>query len=64
MTQLLWMIYSQLWFRYVVISDPPGVKVGSGGSTLHCLEHMLKIFGNECLNYCELHYALLRQPTM
>jgi fucose-1-phosphate guanylyltransferase len=36
--------------QYVVISDPPGVKVGSGGSTLHCLQELLGTVGADALN--------------
>jgi fucose-1-phosphate guanylyltransferase len=33
-----------------VISDPPGVKIGSGGSTLHCLEYLVNSFGQHSLS--------------
>ncbi|CAI8041600.1 Fucose-1-phosphate guanylyltransferase [Geodia barretti] len=36
--------------KYIVISDPPGVKVGSGGSTLHCLEYLANNFGQHSLS--------------
>lgn len=32
---------------YHVFSDPPGPKVGSGGATLHILEHLRNMYGEE-----------------
>lgn len=32
---------------YHVFSDPPGPKVGSGGATLHILEHLRNLYGEE-----------------
>nr|XP_037277246.1 LOW QUALITY PROTEIN: fucose-1-phosphate guanylyltransferase-like [Rhipicephalus microplus] len=32
---------------YHVFSDPPGPKVGSGGATLHILEHLRNMYGKE-----------------
>ena len=42
-----------LCYRYVVVGDPPGTKVGSGGSTLHCLDYLSSTFGQENLSRCE-----------
>ena len=38
--------------RYIVVSDPPGVKVGSGGSTLQGLDQLLTILGHGALKKC------------
>jgi fucose-1-phosphate guanylyltransferase len=39
-----------LFVEYIVISDPPGLKVGSGGSTLHSLENLLTTIGPDDLS--------------
>ncbi|KAM8888103.1 fucose-1-phosphate guanylyltransferase isoform 1-T1 [Synchiropus picturatus] len=31
--------------QYLVFSDPPGAKIGNGGSTLHCLRHLSELLG-------------------
>lgn len=40
-------------FRYIVVSDPSGVKVGSGGSTLHGLDLLLTTVGRDALSKCK-----------
>ena len=39
--------------RYHVISDPPGTKIGCGGSTMYVLEFLEDQYGNE-LDNCTL----------
>lgn len=38
--------------RYIVVSDPPGVRVGSGGSTLQGLDQLLTTVGRDAINKC------------
>ena len=46
-----------------MISDPPGVKVGSGGSTLHCLEYLANNFGQHSLSQCEFNLDSMAYNT-
>lgn len=38
--------------RYLVIPDPPGAKIGCGGSTLYVLDVLEKEFGSELMDQC------------
>lgn len=35
---------------YQVFADPPGPKIGNGGSTIVCLDELIKIYGEEKLS--------------
>ncbi|XP_032237107.1 fucose-1-phosphate guanylyltransferase [Nematostella vectensis] len=42
---------------YHVFSDPPGPKVGNGGSTMICIDELLRIHGEEKLSECKIMLA-------
>lgn len=40
-----------------VFSDPPGPKIGNGGSTIVCIQELLKLYGEKKLRSCKILLA-------
>lgn len=40
-----------------VFSDPPGPKIGNGGSTIVCIQELLKIYDEKKLSSCKIMLA-------
>ena len=54
----LHMNYMWVFCRYLVFSDPPGVRIGSGGATMHALEQLQAAIPMEELIRCMLNYIM------
>jgi fucose-1-phosphate guanylyltransferase len=46
-----------LGVAYHVFHDPPGPKIGNGGSTIVCIDELLKIYGEEKLSTSKILLA-------
>lgn len=46
-----------LGVKYHVFHDPPGPKIGNGGSTIVCVDELLKIYGEEKLKTYKIMLA-------